>query len=119
MKQLLAMVLCLLLLTIALGGCLQQADPARTPFVGSWWGTFAYGNGSRVPANMTFEADGRYRAVLPLVVDEGTWSVTGSILTKVTSGKQSLQYRVSFSQNSAHLVLTALSGNEEWNLTKR
>jgi len=119
-RQVISMVLFMMLALLCLAGCLQQQNPAMTPFIGSWHGTYSYGtNISRhVPANITFYANGSYHAVVPLVDDAGTWSVSGSVLTKTMNGGSTVQYSVSFSQNGTRLLLSSQPTNEQWNLTK-
>lgn len=125
-KPLLTLWISLLLIVVVLSGCTQtktQTQPGDPRFVGTWLGNYSWNNLTRtVPqANITFRADGTYQATLPLIIDDGTWSVNGSILTKVSnnSNPDTIKYTFSFSRNGGQLTLTSTTLYEQWNLTKR
>ncbi len=109
-----------LLAGTCLSGCTQQQNTELSPFIGTWIGTYAWaGNFTHtVPANITFRTDGTYHASIPLIRDDGTWTVDGVILTKTMNGSTPVEYTFLFSQNDTNLLLTSSSLLEQWNLAK-
>jgi hypothetical protein len=122
----LSVLVCVTIVAVAgvlLSGCTQQ-DPAMAPYVGSWSGTYSWGNTTlnethHTPGSITFYGNGTYHAAVTLMSDVGTWSVSGVVLTKTIQGQSPVKFDAVFSDGNRHLVLTSQGDFEQqWNLTK-
>jgi hypothetical protein len=100
-------------------GC-TTSNAEKGKFIGTWNGTYSWaGNFSRrVPATIVFYADGTYQATLPLINDNGTWSVDHGTLLK-TRGNTTIAFSYTFSKDDTALTLTSTLANDLWNLTKK
>jgi hypothetical protein len=115
-----AVILVILLVVgcVIISGCTTSGD--KDKFIGTWKGTYSWaGNFTRkVPTTIAFYSDGTYIAVLPLINDNGTWSVANGDLMK-TRGNDTKVYSYTFSKDDAALTMTSAPANDLWNLTRQ
>ncbi len=119
-EQLVIIGIITLLITVGLSGC-NMSSPDREKFIGAWKGTYSYGGNftRKVPVTIVFLTDGRYSASLPLIRDNGTWTIKDGKFDKTRDNEPTVVCSYSFANNNTSLLLTSSSFSEQWNLTKQ